>query len=131
MIKELNGQVPEAETVKSLNIEHEINNYRTQLKEININDINDQKYDYQMGVNYMDIIGDCEKLGDYVINVVEAQKAHRLVFVCRIQLKGWLNLPSLFLLSASYVFWISIEGPLVRFSLPAFSLSYDKYFADR
>ncbi len=78
MIKELNGQVPEAETVKSLNIEHEINNYRTQLKEININDINDQKYDYQMGVNYMDIIGDCEKLGDYVINVVEAHSHKKL-----------------------------------------------------
>ncbi len=78
MIKELNGHVPEAETVKSLNIEHEINNYRTQLKEININDINDQKYDYQMGVNYMDIIGDCEKLGDYVINVVEAHSHKKL-----------------------------------------------------
>lgn len=78
MIRQLNDEVPETETVKSLNIENEINNYRTQLKEINLNDINEQKYDYQMGVNYMDIIGDCEKLGDYVINVVEAHSHKKL-----------------------------------------------------
>ena len=61
-----------ADPLKSLNTENEINNYRTSLKENNIYDINDQKYDYQMGVHYMDIIGECEKLGDYAINVVEA-----------------------------------------------------------
>lgn len=58
--------------MQSLNTENEINNYRARLKENNIYDINDQKYDYQMGVHYMDIIGECEKLGDYTINVVEA-----------------------------------------------------------
>lgn len=57
---------------KSLNIETEINNYRDQLKENNVIDINEQKYDYETGMQYMDIISDCEKLGDYVINVVEA-----------------------------------------------------------
>ena len=57
---------------KSYNVEHEINNYRTQLKNQNIVDINNHLYDYQMGVYYMDIIAECEKLGDYVINVIEA-----------------------------------------------------------
>ena len=57
---------------KSYNIEHEINNYRNQLKNQNILDVNNKEYDYQMGVHYMDIIGECEKLGDYVMNVVEA-----------------------------------------------------------
>ena len=57
---------------KSYNVEHEINNYRTQLKNQNIIDINNQLYDYQMGVYYMDIIAECEKLGDYIINVIEA-----------------------------------------------------------
>ncbi len=57
---------------KSYNLEHEINNYRTQLKNQNILDINNQLYDYQIGVYYMDIIAECEKLGDYVINVIEA-----------------------------------------------------------
>ena len=59
---------------KSYNIENEINNYRNQLKNQNINDVNNQVYGYQMGVYYMDIIAECEKLGDYVINVVDATK---------------------------------------------------------
>lgn len=63
---------------ESLNIENEINIYRTQLKENNVVDINERKYDYQTGVNYMDIIGDSEKLGDYAINVVEAHTQVKL-----------------------------------------------------
>ena len=62
----------------SKNIENEINAYRTSLKENNVNDINERKYSYQSGVNYMDIIGDCEKLGDYAINVVEAHAGVKL-----------------------------------------------------
>ena len=57
---------------KSFNIENEINNYRNQLKNQNILDVNNKEYDYQMGVYYMDILAECEKLGDYVVNVVEA-----------------------------------------------------------
>lgn len=57
----------------SFNIETEINNYRDQLKTQNINDVNDHKYTYEMGTIYMDIISECEKLGDYVVNVVEAR----------------------------------------------------------
>ena len=57
---------------KSFNLENEINNYRAQLKDQNIIDVNNKAYGYQMGTHYMDIIGECEKLGDYVVNVVEA-----------------------------------------------------------
>ena len=57
---------------KSFNIENEINNYRNQLKNQNILDVNNKEYDYQMGVYYMDVIAECEKLGDYIVNVVEA-----------------------------------------------------------
>ena len=57
----------------SFNIETEINNYRDQLKTQNINDVNDHKYTYEMGTIYMDIISECEKLGDYVVNVVVAR----------------------------------------------------------
>lgn len=56
----------------SYNIENEINNYRNQLKARNVEDINNKKYHYQDGVYYMDIIGEAEKLGDYVLNVVQA-----------------------------------------------------------
>ncbi len=56
----------------SFNIENEINNFRNQLKNQNLIDVDNKVYDYQTGVNYMDMIGECEKLGDYVVNVVEA-----------------------------------------------------------
>ena len=56
----------------SYNIENEINNYRNQLKARNIEDINNKRYQYQDGVYYMDIVSESEKLGDYVVNVVEA-----------------------------------------------------------
>ena len=61
---------------RSFNIEHEINNYRNQLKSQNINDINNHAYTYAVGTIYMDIINECEKLGDYVVNVVEARMGH-------------------------------------------------------
>ena len=57
---------------KSFNIENERNNYRNQLKDQNVLDVNNKEYNYQTGVHYMDIISECEKLGDYVVNVVEA-----------------------------------------------------------
>ena len=61
----------------SFNIENEINNYRNQLKSQNINDVNNHEYTYAIGTMYMDIICECEKLGDYVINVVEARMGTR------------------------------------------------------
>ena len=61
----------------SFNIENEINNYRNQLKSQNINDVNNHLYTYAIGTTYMDIIQECEKLGDYVVNVVEARMGVR------------------------------------------------------
>ena len=57
----------------SFNIENEINNYRDQLRTQNINDVNSHAYTYTIGTMYMDLIQECEKLGDYVVNVVEAR----------------------------------------------------------
>jgi phosphate:Na+ symporter len=62
---------------RSFNIEHEINNYRNQLKQQNIVDINNHEYTYAVGTIYMDLINECEKLGDYVVNVVEARMGIR------------------------------------------------------
>ena len=61
----------------SFNIENEINNYRNQLKSQNINDVNNHLYTYAIGTMYMDIIQECEKLGDYIVNVVEARMGVR------------------------------------------------------
>ncbi len=62
---------------RSFNIENEINNYRNQLKSQNINDVNNHLYTYAIGTMYMDIVQECEKLGDYVVNVVEARMGVR------------------------------------------------------
>ena len=69
---------PQANPKAVLKLEFEINDYRKMLKEMNVNDLNAQRYSYEMGVHYMDLINDCEKLGDYVVNVVEAHVNHKL-----------------------------------------------------
>ena len=69
----LSGRKYDLDVNRSFNIENEINNYRTQLKSQNINDVNNHEYTYAIGTMYMDIVSECEKLGDYVINVVEAR----------------------------------------------------------
>jgi len=56
------------------NTENEINNLRSVLRRQNVEDVNNKLYTYQAGTHYMDIIVECEKLGDYVMNVVEAIK---------------------------------------------------------
>ena len=77
MIGVLND-VPQVDVNRTLNFENEINDYRKLLKEKNVADIESQKYSYQMGVHYMDVVNDCEKLGDYIVNVVEAHVNRRL-----------------------------------------------------
>jgi phosphate:Na+ symporter len=58
----------------SVNIEHEINNYRKHLRNQNLHDVNAGLYSYQLGVFYVDFISECERLADYVMNVVQAGK---------------------------------------------------------
>ena len=74
MLKRIDQPTTKNGVKTSLNIEHEINNYRTQLKNQNLHDVNAGLYDYQLGVFYVDFISECEKLGDYVMNVVQAGK---------------------------------------------------------
>ncbi|MBR6451024.1 MAG: Na/Pi cotransporter family protein [Fibrobacter sp.] len=70
---------PHTKASRTLTLEYEINDYRKLLKELNIDDINAQRYSYQIGVHYMDMVNDGEKLGDYVVNVVEAHVNYRLL----------------------------------------------------
>ena len=62
---------------RTYNVENEINNYRNQLKSQNINDVNNHEYTYAVGTIYMDVVNECEKLADYVVNVVEARMGTR------------------------------------------------------
>lgn len=67
-----NYQATDQELAKIQNLENEINNLRDRLKFQNIDDVKEQKYDYIASVTYMDIIAECEKIGDFIINIVEA-----------------------------------------------------------
>ena len=69
----LSGRKSDFDPHKAYNVESEINNYRNQLKNHNIVDINNHEYNYAVGTMYMDVVGECEKLGDYVINVIQAR----------------------------------------------------------
>lgn len=60
--------------ITAYNKEREINNYRNRLRDTNIDNINNKTYDYQEGIFFMDLIGEAEKLGDYMLNVVEGVK---------------------------------------------------------
>ena len=73
----LTGRRDSLDINRSFNVENEINNYRNQLRSQNINDVNDHKYTYAIGTMYMDIVSECEKLGDSFINVVEARMGTR------------------------------------------------------
>lgn len=64
----------ESSIIVSYNREREINNLRNQLRTNNISNINERHYEYQSGIYYMDIISTLEKMGDYIINVVDIIK---------------------------------------------------------
>lgn len=60
--------------VEAYNKEREINNFRNKLRDGNIFNINNKEYGYQEGIFFMDLIGEAEKLADYMLNVVEGVK---------------------------------------------------------
>ena len=69
----LSGRREELDIQETIRIEDEINTLRNNLKSENIHAINDHLYDYSIGTMYADLVSECEKLGDYVVNVVEAR----------------------------------------------------------
>ena len=73
----MQGRKESFDVNRTFNIENEINNYRNQLKSQNISSVNNHEYSYAEGTVYMDLINECEKLGDYVVNVVEARMGTR------------------------------------------------------
>lgn len=73
MVKQLQDpeNVSEHSLIASYNKERELNNLRNTLRSANVANINDKHYTYQAGIYYMDIVGDLERTGDYIINVVD------------------------------------------------------------
>lgn len=62
---------------KSISIEREINALRNEYRMMNATNVKEQKYPYEVSVTYMDMIGECEKIGDYILNVVEQYQETR------------------------------------------------------
>ena len=63
----------------SLEIERDINALRDELRADIIRDVNAHQYSYAVGTFFGDVIANCEKLGDYVMNIVEARLGKRLI----------------------------------------------------
>ena len=57
--------------MRSYNKEREINNFRNQCRTENIENVNQKKYPYKAGIFYMDIVCEAEKLGDFIVNVID------------------------------------------------------------
>ena len=73
MLKVLNGRRELLSVKETYRIENDINQLRDKLKAENVIAVNNRKYDYFIGTAYVDIISECERLGDYVVNIVEAK----------------------------------------------------------
>lgn len=69
--------ITQDEFYEMTNMENEINNFRDELKNQNMQAITDHQYEYSVGVNYMDIVLELEKMADYIINVEEALYEHK------------------------------------------------------
>ena len=53
-------------------IEQDINEYRNNLKEEHLLNLENKTYNYLTGVYYMDLVNECEHVGDFMINISEA-----------------------------------------------------------
>lgn len=74
MCNNLNIEYMQVNAKKAYEMEHAINDYRTVLKQEHLQAIEGKKYDYSTGILYNDIFSECEKIGDYTINVTQAIK---------------------------------------------------------
>lgn len=69
----LAGRREEYDITLSEEIENSINACRNRLKQENINNLDQHTYGYGSGTVFIDMISECEKTGDYIINVVESR----------------------------------------------------------
>jgi phosphate:Na+ symporter len=77
MMVVVSGRREDLSTAPSLEIEHDINVLRDELKNESVGEVNANEYSYAVSTFYIDVVNDCEKLGDYVMNVVEARLGKR------------------------------------------------------
>ncbi len=86
MMVVVSGRRKDLSLADSRAIEHDINELRTQLKADTVVAVNSHQYSYILGTIYNDILADCEKIGDYVMNIVEARLGKHLLTFGGLQL---------------------------------------------
>ena len=69
----VDGQNEEDNIDETMRVEKGINAMRDRLRTENVEAVNKHSYDYTLGTLFDDIVGELERLGDYVVNVVEAK----------------------------------------------------------
>ena len=69
----MHGHRADHDIRETFRIENDINQMRQHLKTENVTAVNNHEYDYAISTIYIDLINECEKLGDYVVNVVQAR----------------------------------------------------------
>ena len=75
MEKVITGRREDYSTEETYRLENDINQLRDRLKHDNMTSVNNKEYDYYIGTAYIDLISECERMGDYVVNIVEAKFA--------------------------------------------------------
>lgn len=111
MMVVISGRREDLSIAVSLDIEHDINALHDCIRTEILNDINNREYSYACGSLYNDIITDCEKLGDYVMNVVEARLGKRYLTFRNMQM----NLDTK---------TVTVNGQLVNLTRTEFELLY-------
>ena len=74
MCSNLNTEYTQVNSKKAYSLEQAINDYRTILKQEHLIAVEEKRYDYSMGIIYADMFSECEKIGDYTINVTQSIK---------------------------------------------------------
>ena len=69
----LDHRLEDLDLKQSYYYENQINTMRDKLKSDNAKAVDEHQYDYALGTAFGDLVGELEKLGDYVVNVVEAR----------------------------------------------------------
>ena len=78
MIIVVTGRREDLSLDDSISIENDINELRDRLRIDTVMGVNSNLYSYSLGTLYTDIVADCEKIGDYVMNIVEARLGRHL-----------------------------------------------------
>ena len=86
MIVVVSGRRKDLMLADSLSIENDINELRNQLRGETVMGVDAHQYSYFLGTLYNDIVADCEKIGDYVMNIVEARLGKHLLSYGGLQL---------------------------------------------